>query len=158
MTDHRIATMADILSSTYSLQVKSVTSCGSRAIYIAEPLILASTSAVSPGAHPFIHAQLPQAEPIFYRLATDHQPDFLRELERRKKEEERVTRLVEWMRPRNEVHIEADGTSLTLELGRTYIPTQADTTFPDGEFFAGPKANGTPRVLIPGAAARRVAA
>jgi aminopeptidase len=48
-------------------------------------------------------------------------------------------RVVEWMKGRNEVHIEGDGTDLTLEIGgRTFIPSDGHNNFPDGEVFTGP--------------------
>ncbi|MEA2508831.1 MAG: aminopeptidase [Actinomycetota bacterium] len=241
MTDNRIATMAEILID-YSLQVKERDLVRIRGNYVAEPLILALYErCLVRGAHPFVNTQLPKAEPIFYRLAEDHQLDFVRESQRWemenidadiyiisetntrqlthsdpakqvraakarqplsetfmkrqaagdlrwtvtlfpteahameaetslaeyedfyyaaclleaddpvgewKKEEERLTRLVEWMRPRNEVHIEADGTDLTLEVGgRPFIPASGRYNFPDGEFFTGPKETGTHGVI-----------
>jgi aminopeptidase len=43
------------------------------------------------------------------------------------------------MKDRNEVHIEAEGTDLTLEVGgRTFIAASGKANFPDGEFFTGP--------------------
>jgi aminopeptidase len=52
---------------------------------------------------------------------------------------ERHARLVEWMKGRNEVHIEGEGTDLVLEVaGRTWLPADGKENFPDGEIFTGP--------------------
>ncbi|CAN5681354.1 aminopeptidase [soil metagenome] len=52
---------------------------------------------------------------------------------------ERHARLIEWMKGRNEVHIEGPDTDLTLEVGgRTFIPADGKENFPDGEIFTGP--------------------
>jgi len=51
----------------------------------------------------------------------------------------RHARLLEWMKGRNEVHIEGEGTDLILEVGgRTFIPADGECNFPDGEIFTGP--------------------
>jgi aminopeptidase len=51
----------------------------------------------------------------------------------------RHKRLIEWMKDRNEVHIEGEGTDLTLEVGeRTWLPADGEANFPDGEIFTGP--------------------
>jgi aminopeptidase len=48
-------------------------------------------------------------------------------------------RIIEWMKGRNEVHIEGEGTDLILEVGgRTFIPADGTSNFPDGEIFTGP--------------------
>jgi aminopeptidase len=53
-------------------------------------------------------------------------------------------RLVKWMEGRNEVHIEGEGTDLILEVGgRTFIPADGDSNFPDGEIFTGPREDKT---------------
>jgi aminopeptidase len=52
---------------------------------------------------------------------------------------DRHASLVEWMKGRNEVHIEGEGTDLTLEVGgRTFLPADGKENFPDGEIFTGP--------------------
>ena len=52
---------------------------------------------------------------------------------------DRAERLAEWMRGRNEVHIEGEGTDLVLEVGgRTFLPSAGKENFPDGEIFTGP--------------------
>jgi aminopeptidase len=56
-----------------------------------------------------------------------------------KKVAERHERLVEWMKGRNEIHIEGEGTDLILEAGgRTFLAANGDANFPDGEIFTGP--------------------
>jgi aminopeptidase len=48
-------------------------------------------------------------------------------------------KIIEWMKGRNEVHIEGEGTDLILEVGgRTFIPADGTSNFPDGEIFTGP--------------------
>jgi aminopeptidase len=50
-----------------------------------------------------------------------------------------VRRLAEWMSGREEVHIEAPGTDLRLNVsGRTFIAADGRRNMPDGEFFTGP--------------------
>ena len=52
---------------------------------------------------------------------------------------ERHIELIDWMKGRNEVHIEGEGTDLTLEVGgRTFVAANGDCNFPDGEIFTGP--------------------
>lgn len=52
---------------------------------------------------------------------------------------ERHERMVDWMKGRNEVHIEGEGTDLILEVGgRTFLPADGKENFPDGEIFTGP--------------------
>ena len=61
-----------------------------------------------------------------------------------KKVAERHKRLIEWMRGRNEVHIEGEGTDLILEVGdRVFVPADGTANFPDGEIFTGPKEDRT---------------
>ena len=47
--------------------------------------------------------------------------------------------LIDWMRGRNLVHIEGEGTDLYLEVGgRVFEEASGKFNFPDGEFFTGP--------------------
>jgi aminopeptidase len=66
---------------------------------------------------------------------------------------ERHARLIEWMKGRNEIHIEGEDTDLTLEVGgRTFIPADGKENFPDGEIFTGPledKTRGTVSFTYP---------
>src|ERR671915_1245281 len=56
-----------------------------------------------------------------------------------KKVAERHRRMIEWMEGRNEIHIEGEGTDLTLEVGgRRFLPADGKENFPDGEIFTGP--------------------
>ncbi|GAC1656753.1 MAG: aminopeptidase [Candidatus Dormibacteraceae bacterium] len=51
----------------------------------------------------------------------------------------RHEKLTSWMKGRNLVHIEGEGTDLYLEIGgRTFEPANGNYNFPDGEFFTGP--------------------
>ena len=53
-------------------------------------------------------------------------------------------RLIAWMKGRNEIHIEGEGTDLILEVGdRTFIPADGTANFPDGEIFTGPREDKT---------------
>ncbi|MDQ3982931.1 MAG: aminopeptidase [Actinomycetota bacterium] len=48
-------------------------------------------------------------------------------------------RMIEWIKERNEIHIEGEGTDLILETGgRTWLPADGRHNFPDGEIFTGP--------------------
>jgi len=48
-------------------------------------------------------------------------------------------RLAEWIDGREEVHITAPGTDITLGIaGRKFIPCDGEHNMPDGEFFTGP--------------------
>lgn len=237
MKDTRVEKLADILVD-YSTGVKKDDLTIIRGSYLAEPLILAIYErCLARGAHPMIRASIPQAEPIFYRFAQDHQLDFVWETDKwlyenvdvmfsiisdantrqlsksdpakqvraqkaRKplmdnffkrgaegalhwnvtlfpteahaqeagmsladyedfyygaclvdaadpvaewqKTAARHARLIEWMKGRNEVHIEGEGTDLTLEVGgRTFLPADGKENFPDGEIFTGPKEDKT---------------
>jgi aminopeptidase len=56
-----------------------------------------------------------------------------------KKVAERHQNLISWMEGRSEVHIEGEGTDLTLDVsGRTWLPADGKENFPDGEIFTGP--------------------
>jgi aminopeptidase len=241
VTDNRVARLADILID-YSVQVKENDLVRIAGNYVAEPLLLALYErCLIRGANPFLSASLPQAQPLFYKFAQDHQLDFVRDtqkwevenldadiyvisdtntrqlthsdpakqvraaqarkplskryMERQaagelrwmvtlfptdahameaemslaeyedfyygaclvdaddpvaewKKEDDRLNRLVEWMKPRREVHIEGEGTDLTLDVsGREFIAASGRVNFPDGEFFTGPVENGTRGVV-----------
>ncbi len=50
-----------------------------------------------------------------------------------------VRRLADWIGGKEEVHITAPGTDITLGVaGRTWVPCVGDRNMPDGEFFTGP--------------------
>ena len=52
---------------------------------------------------------------------------------------ERHQKMIDWMQGRNEVHIEGEGTDITLEVGgRIWLPADGLENFPDGEIFTGP--------------------
>ena len=51
----------------------------------------------------------------------------------------RHERLIEWLKGRNLVHIEGEGTDLYLEIGgRSFVAGNGNFNFPDGECFTGP--------------------
>ncbi len=82
MKDNRVERLADVLVD-YSVEVKKDDLCLIRGAYLAEPLILALYErCLERGAQPMIRATIPQAEPLFYRLARDHQLDFIWETDR----------------------------------------------------------------------------
>jgi aminopeptidase len=233
--------MADILVD-YSLEITKGDLVRIQANYVAEPLILALYErCLSRGAHPLLSPLVPKADPIFYRLAQDHQLDFIWEskkweienldvdiyiisetntrqlshidplkqvraakarqgltetfMQRQatgdlrwtvtlfpteahamdaemslaeyedfyygaclvdtddpvaewKQVEVRHDELVAWMKDREEVHIEGEGTDLYLGVGgRTFLPATGKANFPDGEFFTGPVENRTRGVV-----------
>ena len=79
---------------------------------------------------------LEEYEDFFYGACLVDGPDPVAEW---KKVAERHERLIEWMKGRNEVHIEGEGTDLILEVaGRTFLAANGDANFPDGEIFTGP--------------------
>ena len=52
---------------------------------------------------------------------------------------ERHASLIDWLGGRSEVHVEGEGTDLTLAVGgRTWLPADGKENFPDGEIFTGP--------------------
>lgn len=241
MKDRRIEKLADILVD-YSNKVTEGDLVSIRGAYFAEPLMLAVYErCLQRGAYPMIRATLPRAEPLFYRLGSDRQLEFVWETDRWlvenldvtfsiisdnntrqlsridparqviaskarrplldtsmkraaegnlrwnvtlfpteahaqdaemsldeyedffygaclvdapdpvaewKKVAERHARLIDWMKGRNEIHIEGEGTDLILEVGgRTFIPADGTENFPDGEIFTGPKEDKTRGVI-----------
>ena len=55
------------------------------------------------------------------------------------RQSDQVKRLAEWIEGREEVHITAPGTDLTLNVaGRHFIACTGEHNMPDGEFFTGP--------------------
>ncbi|HYI46397.1 MAG TPA: aminopeptidase [Actinomycetota bacterium] len=69
--------VADILVD-YSTKIGEGDLVAIRGTYLAEPLILALYErCLAKGAHPMIRASLPKAEPIFYRVAQEHQLEYV---------------------------------------------------------------------------------
>ena len=67
-------------------------------------------------------------------LATDPEP-----VTAWQRQSDQVMRLAEWMQGKEEVHIAAPGTDITLGVaGRRWIPCTGQHNMPDGEFFTGP--------------------
>ena len=61
-----------------------------------------------------------------------------------KKVAERHAKLIEWIQGRKEVHLEGEGTDLTLGIAdRIFLPADGKENFPDGEIFTGPEENKT---------------
>lgn len=237
MRDDRAHRVAQILVD-HCVGVKEGELVTIRGAHVAEPMLLSLYQlCLERGAHPMLRASLPAAEPLFFRLARDHQLEFIWETERwlienvdvsftvlsetntralskidparqaiaqraRKplldrsfersaageyrwnvtlypteayaqdaemslaeyedffygaclidaedpigewrRVAERHAQLIDWMRGRNEVRIEAEGTDLTLEVGgRTWVAANGEYNFPDGEFFTGPLESAT---------------
>jgi aminopeptidase len=79
---------------------------------------------------------LAQYEEFFYRACLAYDPDPVTAWER---QSEQVRRLAEWAQGREEVHIQAPGTDIKLNVsGRHWIPCYGSHNMPDGEFFTGP--------------------
>ena len=75
-------------------------------------------------------------EDFYYRacLATDDEP-----VTAWQRQSDEVKRLAAWMEGKEEVHITAPGTDITLGIaGRKFIPCVGEHNMPDGEFFTGP--------------------
>lgn len=237
MRDERVEKLAQILVD-YSVGVKEKDLVSIRGAYVAEPLILAIYSrCLEKGAYPTIRASIPQAEPMLYRFAKDHQLDYVWETDKWmtenvdcffsiisdtntrqlskidpskqtrvatarkpimerflqraadgelrwnvtlfpteahaqeaemslaeyedfyygaclvdaadpvaewKKVAERHAKLIEWIQGRKEVHLEGEGTDLTLGIAdRIFLPADGKENFPDGEIFTGPEENKT---------------
>jgi aminopeptidase len=67
-------------------------------------------------------------------LATDGEP-----VTAWQRQSDEVSRLAEWIEGKEEVHITAPGTDVTLGVaGRHWIPCVGEHNMPDGEFFTGP--------------------
>jgi aminopeptidase len=79
---------------------------------------------------------LREYEDFYYAacLATDGEPVTAWE-----RQSDQVRRLADWIEGREEVHITAPGTDVTLGVaGRHWIPCVGEHNMPDGEFFTGP--------------------
>lgn len=88
---------------------------------------------------------LSEFEDLYYGACLVDAPDPVGEW---KKVAERHDKLIEWMKGRNEIHLEGEGTDLILEVGeRTFIPANGDHNFPDGEIFTGPREDKTRGVV-----------
>jgi aminopeptidase len=75
-------------------------------------------------------------EDFFYSacLATDEEP-----VTAWQRQSDEVRRLAEWMGGREEIHIRAPDTDITLNVaGRNWIPCVGEHNMPDGEFFTAP--------------------
>ena len=67
-------------------------------------------------------------------LATDEEP-----VTAWQRQSDEVNRLAEWIQGKEEVHVQAPGTDIKLNVsGRTWIPCVGEHNMPDGEFFTGP--------------------
>ncbi|MGH2753781.1 MAG: aminopeptidase [Actinomycetota bacterium] len=237
MRDQRAERLADVLVD-YSTQIKENDLVAIRGAYVAEPLMLALYQrCLERGAHPMLRPSLPDAAPVFYRFAQEHQLEYVWETERWlydnidvnfsilaeintkqlsgipaerqvtaskarkplldrffrraadgevrwnvtlfptnahamdaemslaeyedfyyaaclvdsddpvaewKKIAQRHQELIAWMKGRNEIRIEGEGTDITIEVGdRIWLPSDGIENFPDGEIFTGPIENRT---------------
>ena len=78
---------------------------------------------------------------FFYAACQVDAPDPVAEW---RKLAERHRGLIEWLDGRKEIHIEAEGTDLHLDIGgRTFVPADGKENFPDGEVFTGPREDKT---------------
>ncbi|HEX5911315.1 MAG TPA: aminopeptidase [Thermoleophilaceae bacterium] len=79
---------------------------------------------------------LGQYEDFYYRACLCDDPDPVTAWERQSDE---VKRLAAWIEGKEEVHISAPGTDITLGIaGRSWVPCAGSHNMPDGEFFTGP--------------------
>jgi aminopeptidase len=84
---------------------------------------------------------LDEYEDFYYSACLVDAADPIREWQRIA---ERHAELVSWMNGRERVHLEGEGTDLHLDItGRTFIPADGTSNFPDGEIFTGPVEDGT---------------
>jgi aminopeptidase len=82
MRDERAYEVAHILVD-HCVGVKEADLVTIQGAYVAEPMLLALYElCLERGAHPMLRATVPAAEPLFYRLARDHQLEFIWETER----------------------------------------------------------------------------
>jgi aminopeptidase len=88
---------------------------------------------------------LEEFEDLYYGACLVDAPDPVGEW---RKVAERHARLIEWMKGRDEVHLEGEGTDLILGVaGRTFVAANGDHNFPDGEIFTGPQEDRTHGVV-----------
>ena len=79
---------------------------------------------------------LAQYEDFFYKACLTDDADPVTAWERQSDE---VRRLAAWIEGKEEVHISAPGTDITLGIaGRSWVPCAGSHNMPDGEFFTGP--------------------
>jgi aminopeptidase len=79
---------------------------------------------------------LPEYEDFYYRACLCDREDPIAAW---RGQSEELQRLSEWISGREEVHIEAPGTDLRLNVsGRTFLVADGRQNMPDGEFFTGP--------------------
>src|SRR5918992_808467 len=82
MRDARVETVADILVD-YSLHIAADDKVVINGAYVAEPLMLALyRRCLERGAHPMIRASIPHSQPMFYKLASDRQLEFVWETDK----------------------------------------------------------------------------
>jgi aminopeptidase len=80
-------------------------------------------------------------EDFYYRACLCDRPDPIAAW---REQSEEVRRLAEWMAGKEEIHIQAEGTDLHVNVsGRTFIPAEGRHNMPDGEFFTGPVEDST---------------
>ncbi|MFN2586985.1 MAG: aminopeptidase [Actinomycetota bacterium] len=80
-------------------------------------------------------------EDFYYGACLVDSPDPVAEW---KKVGERHRRMIDWIKDRNAVHIEGEGTDLVVETGgRKWLPADGKENFPDGEIFTGPREDRT---------------
>ena len=88
---------------------------------------------------------LEEYEDFYYAACLIDAPDPIAEW---KRVAERHAGLLAWIAGRRQVHLEGEGTDLYLDItGRTFIPSDGTSNFPDGEIFTGPVEDGTNGVV-----------
>jgi aminopeptidase len=144
--DVRIAVMADANPRELS---ETEPARQARAQRARKPLMETSMRRSAAGEHRWVltlfptHAYAGEAgmslsgyEDFYYAACLVDDPDPLTAWQRQSDD---VNRLSEWMGDKEEVHVTAPGTDITLNVaGRTFIPCAGEHNMPDGEFFTGP--------------------
>ena len=88
---------------------------------------------------------LDEYEDFYYAACLIDAPDPIAEWRR---VAERHADLLAWIAGRRQVHLEGEGTDLYLDItGRTFVPSDGTSNFPDGEIFTGPVEDGTNGVV-----------
>src|SRR5947208_14276224 len=84
-------------------------------------------------------------EDFYFKACLIDQPDPIGEWKRMA---ERQERLVEWLKGRKQVHVQGEGTDLTLGIeDRVFEKAAGEYNFPDGEIFTGPVEDQTQGVV-----------
>lgn len=88
---------------------------------------------------------LEEYEDFYYSACLLDEPDPIAAW---KRVAEHHAQLLAWIEGRKQVHLEGEGTDLSLDVtGRTFLGADGTSNFPDGEIFTGPVEDGTNGVV-----------